>query len=34
MAPVAGVGTKGCCNGEAGLLTANAGEGLMATPVQ
>jgi len=30
---VAGAGNKGCCNGEAGLLTANTGAGLMATPV-
>ena len=30
---VAGVGTKGCCIGETGLLTANVGAGLMATPV-
>ena len=31
---VTGEGTKGCCNGEAGLLTADAGAGLMAAPVQ
>lgn len=31
---VTGESTKGCCNDEAGLLTANAGAGLMATPVQ
>ena len=31
---VAGESTKGWCSGEAGLLTADAGAGLMATPVQ
>ncbi len=31
---VTGESTKGCCSGEAGLLTAVAGAGLMATPVQ
>ena len=31
---VAGLGVKGCCNGEAGLLTADAGAGLIATPAQ
>lgn len=31
---VTGESTKGCCNGETGLLTADAGAGLMATPVQ